>query len=179
MTLSEFKVICAPVDIDTDGDGIPNRLDLDSDGDACADAIEAGGSTTATSTSAYPSGTDANSNGLLNNYEGATSGTISYTSTYTEYALINTINMCTDSDVDGVSDFFDIDDDNDGVFDAVESPTCFFTANEWNTAAKSYFANIRKPFYGHLNSISVFSAFSNLLLKNSVKLHCNSLTNFF
>ena len=28
-------------DIDTDGDGIPNRLDLDSDGDGCSDALEA------------------------------------------------------------------------------------------------------------------------------------------
>ena len=140
MTLSEFKVICAPVDIDTDGDGIPNRLDLDSDGDACADAIEAGGSITATSTSAYPSGTDANSNGLLNNYEGASSGTISYTSTYTDYALINTINMCTDTDGDGVPDFNDLDNDNDGVLDAVESPSCFLSATEWNTANKSYFA---------------------------------------
>jgi len=27
-------------DIDTDGDGIPNRLDLDSDGDGCPDAVE-------------------------------------------------------------------------------------------------------------------------------------------
>ena len=29
-------------DVDTDGDGIPNRLDLDSDGDGCPDAVEAG-----------------------------------------------------------------------------------------------------------------------------------------
>ncbi|WP_435524788.1 hypothetical protein [Chryseobacterium indoltheticum] len=29
-------------DIDTDNDGIPNRLDLDSDGDSCPDSVEAG-----------------------------------------------------------------------------------------------------------------------------------------
>jgi hypothetical protein len=39
-----------------------------------------------------------------------------------------------------LADFFDIDDDNDGVLDAVESPTCFLSATEWNTADKSYFA---------------------------------------
>jgi hypothetical protein len=32
--------------LDTDGDGIVNRLDLDSDGDSCSDAIEGGGSFT-------------------------------------------------------------------------------------------------------------------------------------
>lgn len=32
------RVLC--VDIDTDGDGIPDRLDLDSDGDGCFDALE-------------------------------------------------------------------------------------------------------------------------------------------
>jgi hypothetical protein len=42
MFLGEFRVLCGATDIDTDNDGIPNRLDLDSDGDGCADAIEAG-----------------------------------------------------------------------------------------------------------------------------------------
>ena len=38
----KFDSFCTdlPVDLDTDGDGIPNRLDLDSDGDGCPDAIE-------------------------------------------------------------------------------------------------------------------------------------------
>jgi hypothetical protein len=36
-------------DIDTDGDGTPNRLDLDSDGDGCPDAVEAGTTFIATS----------------------------------------------------------------------------------------------------------------------------------
>jgi hypothetical protein len=34
--------LCGATDIDTDNDGIPNRLDLDSDGDGCPDALEAG-----------------------------------------------------------------------------------------------------------------------------------------
>jgi hypothetical protein len=40
-------ITCSP-DIDTDGDGIPNRLDLDSDGDGCNDALEAGAATAGT-----------------------------------------------------------------------------------------------------------------------------------
>jgi hypothetical protein len=35
-----------------------------------------------------------------------------------------------DFDGDGIINSIDLDDDNDGVLDAVESPTCFNTANE-------------------------------------------------
>jgi hypothetical protein len=128
--------------LDTDGDGIPNTLDLDSDGDGCSDAIEAGSSRTATNTTQYPTGTDTNKNGLLDVYEGTTAGTINYNSTYTNYAIVRTINACLDSDGDGIPDLFDIDDDNDGVLDAVESPSCFFSANEWNTTSKTNFVKI-------------------------------------
>jgi hypothetical protein len=104
--------------------------------------LEAGSSTTATSITAYPTGTDTNTNGLLNNYEGTTAGTVNYASTYTDFALINAVNACTDTDGDGITDLVDIDDDNDGVLDAVESPTCFFSANEWNTTDKSEFVKV-------------------------------------
>jgi len=117
---------------DIDNDGIVNSLDLDSDGDGCSDAIEASSSTTATSTSIYPTGTDTNTNGILNNYEGTTAGTVNYTpSTYIEYALINTINACTDTDNDGIKDIIDIDDDNDGIPDSKECGGCF-TGNAIN-----------------------------------------------
>jgi hypothetical protein len=105
---------------DIDNDGIINSLDLDSDGDGCADAVEAGSSTTARSTVTFPSDTDTNGNGLLNTYEGGTAGTINYSSTYSDYALNNSMNVCTDTDGDGSSDLIDIDDDNDGVLDAEE-----------------------------------------------------------
>jgi hypothetical protein len=130
-TFSDLKieVACGGL-LDTDNDGIPNGLDLDSDGDGCSDAIESGSSTTATSTSAFPTGTDTNINGLLNNYEGTIAGTVNYTPTYINYALNTTINACTDTDSDGITNVKDIDDDNDGVLDAVESPACFYTALE-------------------------------------------------
>jgi hypothetical protein len=123
---------------DTDGDGKLNHQDLDSDGDACSDAIEAGSSTTATSTTDFPTsaGNDSNSNGLLNNYEGTTVGTVNYTSTYTSYAITNTINACTDSDGDGVKDVIDIDDDNDGVLDVVECTP--FDINNLNYTPLNY-----------------------------------------
>ena len=126
-TFSDLKIELACSDMDTDGDGIPNRLDLDSDGDGCTDAIEAGSSTSSTSTSAYPTGVDTNANGLLNTYEGSTAGTINYPSFYTEYALASTLNACSDRDNDGAKDIVDLDDDNDGILDNIESPNCFTT----------------------------------------------------
>ncbi|WP_395806169.1 hypothetical protein, partial [Daejeonella sp.] len=122
---------------DTDGDGIVNSLDLDSDGDGCSDAIEGGSSLTATSTSVYPSGTDTNVNGLLNNYESSTAGSVNYASTYSTYALSANANACLDTDNDGIKDLVDIDDDNDGVLDAVESPSCFYQVGEVNSGNKS------------------------------------------
>ena len=119
--------------LDLDGDGIPNHLDLDADGDGCADAIEAGSSTTATSTTVYQTtGTDTNRNGLFDTYEGGTAGTINYTSTYANFAMVNSINACTDTDGDGVRDVLDLDDDNDGVLDSVECPLTQLNTNESN-----------------------------------------------
>ena len=142
LTDADNLAVYSCTDIDTDNDGIPNRLDLDSDGDGCSDAVEAGSSTTATSTSAFPTGTDSNTNGLLTNYETGTTGTVNYTSTYTLYALSNAINACLDSDTDGVKNLVDLDDDNDGVLDAVESPSCFFSASDWNSMTKSLYVKI-------------------------------------
>ena len=125
-------------DCDTDNDGKPNHLDLDSDNDGCSDAIESRSSATATSTTVFPTGADTNANGLLDIYEGTAAGSYNYVSTYTNYALLNSINICFDADGDGLRDIFDIDDDNDGALDATESPSCFMTTNEWNTANKAF-----------------------------------------
>jgi hypothetical protein len=51
--------------------------------------------------------------------------------------VVVTIPPCTDTDNDGVVNFTDVDDDNDGVLDSAESPDCFFSNTEWNTADKT------------------------------------------
>jgi gliding motility-associated-like protein len=116
-------------DIDTDGDGTPNRLDLDSDGDGCPDAVESG--TTYISTSGIGASAKLTAsvipgsygtNGFANGLETTTDSGI-YTGTYTYlYAITSTGNACLDTDSDGVADIYDLDDDNDGVLDLVECP---------------------------------------------------------
>ncbi|MEZ4910139.1 MAG: discoidin domain-containing protein [Saprospiraceae bacterium] len=97
------EIVCT--DIDTDGDGIPNRLETDSDGDGCTDAFEAGTSTTNVATV----GTTYGPNGFADNLE--TSGNGIYTGTYTySNATNNTIHTCpvvTDTDGDGNPDSTD------------------------------------------------------------------------
>ena len=87
-------------------------LDTDSDGDGCIDTTEAGTSDDGTTT-------DANNNGLLDQYEDGSTGTINYGSTY-GLALDDNADACTDTDGDGINDLIDIDDDNDGILDIVE-----------------------------------------------------------
>lgn len=112
--------------------GTTNHQNSDSDGDGCPDAYEGGATTnSATTTLAGPYGT----NGLADAVEtGADSGLTNYVSTYTRYALSSEWNLCmdTDFDGDGITDMIDIDDDNDGIPDAEESPDCFYTVYEAN-----------------------------------------------
>ncbi|KAI9549366.1 LOW QUALITY PROTEIN: hypothetical protein GHT06_003732 [Daphnia sinensis] len=85
----------------------------------------ASASSTAKSITVYPTGTDANNNGLNDNYESATlAGAYNYESTYTDYALLNAINACLDTDDDGIIDLKDLDDDNDGILDRDEMSAC-------------------------------------------------------
>jgi hypothetical protein len=112
---------------DKDGDGLPNQLDLDSDGDGCSDALEGGATTNTTANYQFTGSVGAN--GLVNSLETAVdNGVVNYNSTYTLYALDATLNVCADTDNDGIGDLVDIDDDNDGILDATESPSCFYTA---------------------------------------------------
>ncbi|WP_241321806.1 tandem-95 repeat protein, partial [Belliella aquatica] len=125
--------------LDTDGDGIPNYLDLDSDGDGCSDALE-GGATTSQAANFQFTGPFGD-NGLDNSLETAVdSGIINYILTYSPFATSPYFAICADTDGDGISDIDDLDDDNDGILDAVESPNCFQSANDWNTTDKSFFA---------------------------------------
>ncbi|MBE9462162.1 DUF4347 domain-containing protein [Dyadobacter subterraneus] len=130
-------------DIDTDNDGIVNRLDLDSDGDGCPDSQEAAvvasftripfastnvtniGGTQAALLSQINLGTfqDKNSNGFDDRLETSTAGSYAGTYTYTK-ATDNSNAACItqlDSDADGIADSVDLDDDNDGILDLAES----------------------------------------------------------
>ncbi len=132
-------------ELDTDGDGISNRLDLDSDGDSCPDSKEAGVSgilisgsvvnglpnSTTTINNAIAQG-PYGINGLANSIESSDTlvGVPNYISAYIPNALSIVLNGCTDTDGDGISDLIDIDDDNDGIIDSVEAPSCYYTATE-------------------------------------------------
>ncbi|OBW43133.1 hypothetical protein AB670_00478 [Chryseobacterium sp. MOF25P] len=120
------KTTCTDTNID--GDNILPHLDLDTDGDGCSDAFEA--SATSNLSSNYKFSGAVGANGLDNTLETGDNGNINYSSTYVQYAIISSIKACVDSDGDGIRDVIDIDDDNDGVPDATESPNCFYTQAE-------------------------------------------------
>ncbi|HHU25016.1 MAG TPA: T9SS type A sorting domain-containing protein [Bacteroidales bacterium] len=113
-------------DIDTDNDGIPNRLDLDSDGDGCPDAFE--GDENVTPEHLNSDGSidivnygDVNADGVPNlvNSGGAADigGDVGQG---VGYSNNQNINLCTDTDGDGVYDIYDLDCDNDGILDIDE-----------------------------------------------------------
>ena len=122
-----------------DADLIPNHLDLDSDGDGCSDALESGTTSSTTANFKFTSSnnvTDFGANGFYNTLEKTSAESNLYKGIYTyAYADDNTVNACSDFDGDGAADLFDLDDDNDGVLDAVESPTCFYTLTDPVVAA--------------------------------------------
>ncbi|SFM14391.1 Ig-like domain-containing protein [Marinobacter zhejiangensis] len=100
--------------VDTDGDGIPDSLDLDSDNDGLLDLVESGlgaaliATLDADSDGVIDAGNPFGTNGLSDDVETATdSATLNYT--------------VVDTDGDTVYDFRDLDSDNDGITDVVES----------------------------------------------------------
>jgi gliding motility-associated-like protein len=93
---STFKVIATCVYKDTDSDGTPDMFDTDSDNDTILDSIEAQGNTPVTITN-----TDTNLDGLDNAFEPG----------FTPV----------DTDLDLVPDYIDLDTDNDGIYDSVET----------------------------------------------------------
>ncbi|MCB9261801.1 MAG: DUF4347 domain-containing protein [Flavobacteriales bacterium] len=107
---------------DFDSDGIPNYLDLDSDNDGCFDAIEGGGSyvysklnsSGAINTTIY----SVDANGVPNN--GGSQSVGSSQNTGVVVCCDAAASGYVDTDGDGVSDFCDLDDDNDGILDTNE-----------------------------------------------------------
>jgi hypothetical protein len=98
-------------DIDTDGDGLPNRLDLDSDNDGISDLVEAGGDDNDNNGIADDL-TDANNNGWSDLYD----NDINLAIPGTPLTDLYTDNDCTKNRLD-------LDSDNDTIPDNVEAQT--------------------------------------------------------
>jgi hypothetical protein len=90
-------------DIDTDNDGIVDRLDLDSDNDGIPDIVEAGG-------------TDLNNDGEVDNFTDANDD--GFGDTIAASPLPDT-----NSDTDALPNRLDLDADNDGIPDNIEAQT--------------------------------------------------------
>ena len=91
---------------DTDGDGIPDYLDIDSDNDGIYDVVESGNGAQDTNNDGVidindTGFTDGDNNGMADGSQGTK----------------NPI----DTDRDGIPDYLDLDSDNDGIYDVVES----------------------------------------------------------
>jgi hypothetical protein len=100
---------------DADGDGIPNYLDLDSDNDGIPDLFESGISAALVAT------LDADHNGVIDNTAAFGNNgmanvveTNDNTGATINYTLANT-------DGDSAPDYLDLDTDNDGINDIIES----------------------------------------------------------
>ncbi|MEO1050283.1 MAG: T9SS type A sorting domain-containing protein [Bacteroidota bacterium] len=97
---------------DADMDGIPNHFDLDSDNDGIPNAVEANAGALPANMNengqypiAYAAANDANNDGLVNDVDTGSGGTV----------------LSTDTDGDGIDDFLDADSDADGIPDAIEA----------------------------------------------------------
>ncbi len=102
--------------VDTDADGVADRLDLDSDNDGIADNVEA----QATNAYVAPSGNDADGDGLDDVYD-ADDADIDPAASAGLTAI--------DTDGDAIADYLDTDSDNDGRLDIAERGDGGPTAN--------------------------------------------------
>lgn len=92
---ASFRILALCVPKDSDADGIPDLLDLDSDNDSLPDVIEAQGNNLVDFTN-----TDSDANGIDDAFG---NGNLS------------------DTDSDGIPNHLDLDSDNDGIYDIIES----------------------------------------------------------
>ncbi|XMO87727.1 LamG-like jellyroll fold domain-containing protein [Algibacter sp. AS12] len=115
--------------LDSDGDGIINALDTDSDNDGCPDALEGDalnsdiGYSNLDGNNQITGGVDGN--GIPNTANGGqgvgTSADDAQQADECSTCDTNNPNYI-DTDIDGVGDDCDLDDDNDGILDTVEHP---------------------------------------------------------
>ncbi|TDY59573.1 Ig-like domain-containing protein, partial [Algibacter lectus] len=126
-----LSVLC-PFYGDTDNDGIYDHLDLDSDNDGCFDALEGdAGLVYANLNSDGSINAAVNDNGIPIATNVGTAGTgtegqddVSSTNDAVQAAECDPCNssssLFSDSDLDTIGDYCDLDDDNDGILDSVE-----------------------------------------------------------
>lgn len=100
------------VNLDFDGDGIPNHLDLDSDNDGILDAIEANNGIEPLNYLSGVINSPVGPNGMPNSAETGTNTGL------TNFPLTNT-------DAVGNPDYLDIDADDDGIVDNIEAQATF------------------------------------------------------
>ncbi|MFD1294960.1 choice-of-anchor A family protein, partial [Lutibacter holmesii] len=144
------------IPVDTDGDTTPDYLDLDSDGDGCFDAIEGAGTydfsdidASGELTGAVDTTTTSATYGVPNSSSQAIG--ISRDSTQTSDlcdddndGVSNANDKCNgfddanDIDGDGIPDFCDLDDDNDGILDSDE---CTSADLDWNGSDQYEYTN--------------------------------------
>ncbi len=105
---------------DTDNDGTPDYLDLDSDGDAKPDVLESGRAGSATFMDVNMDGIDDGLNTSYANPDGAINTPISDLTNADSDPSDADYRSLNDKDGDGVSDYADLDDDNDGILDSHE-----------------------------------------------------------
>ncbi|MGC6431798.1 MAG: LamG-like jellyroll fold domain-containing protein [Jejuia sp.] len=112
---------------DVDNDGLDNAVDLDSDNDGCPDALEGDASNAQIAYSDletdYSISGSVDSDGVPDTASGGQGSGTSYDSilqaTECDPCDVNNENYA-DVDGDAVSDFCDLDDDNDGILDSME-----------------------------------------------------------
>ncbi len=102
-----------------------NSKDVDSDNDGCPDAVEASGSfvvadLTSSNNLADADEGDVDATGVPLDGPGGSQTTQNATADYLDAGVEN----CTDSDLDGIPDSVDLDDDNDGILDTEEQIEC-------------------------------------------------------
>ena len=101
-----------PVEVDTDGDGVPNHLDLDSDNDGLNDLIEC-----------YGREADLNGDGILDQAVDADQdGAFDlFDVDDNDATLFSYRSISCDDDQDGVLNPYDLDSNNDGISDLISA----------------------------------------------------------
>ncbi len=95
--------------VDTDGDGVVNMLDLDADNDGIFDVTESGTGASDSNNDGIVDGTDTDGDGIINDSSIDVAG------------FGGDADLPNDAENDSIPNYLDIDSDNDGITDLLES----------------------------------------------------------